>query len=65
MLAKSSILVLAIFVWNLSVARDAHAYIDAGTGSLIVQSLIGGIAAIMMVGKLMFARLFGRLNRKA
>jgi hypothetical protein len=33
-------------------AGSAHAYLDAGTGSMILQVLLGGIAGLMIVGKL-------------
>jgi hypothetical protein len=33
-------------------ANDAHAYLDPGTGSILLQALIGGIAAGLVVIKL-------------
>jgi hypothetical protein len=33
-------------------AGNAHAYLDAGTGSMILQLLLGGIAGLMIAGKL-------------
>lgn len=33
-------------------AGSAHAYLDAGTGSMILQVLLGGVAGLMIVGKL-------------
>ncbi len=43
----------------------AHAYLDPGTGSMIVQLLLGGVAGALVIGKLYWARLtamfgFGR-----
>jgi hypothetical protein len=32
--------------------RMAHAYLDPGTGSIILQMLLGGVAGAMVVGKL-------------
>jgi hypothetical protein len=40
----------------------AHAYLDAGTGSLILQVLLGGFAGLALAGKLFwqkFVSLFG------
>ena len=34
----------------------AHAYLDAGTGSMILQLLLGGVAGIALVGKLYWHR---------
>jgi hypothetical protein len=35
----------------------AHAYLDANTGSLILQLLVGGVAGLALVGKLMWHRI--------
>jgi len=60
-------LVFGAAVASLSTAMPAHAYIDPGTGSLIVQSIIGGAAAAMTIGSMyitrvrcFFSRLLGR-----
>lgn len=44
----------------------AHAYLDPGTGSLILQGIIGGILASWAVIQLNFARLrsFFRFTKK-
>jgi hypothetical protein len=34
----------------------AHAYLDAGTGSMILQLLLGGVAGLALVGKLYWHR---------
>lgn len=31
---------------------NAHAYLDAGTGSMILQVLLGGVAGLAIAGKL-------------
>lgn len=36
----------------LTMPTDAHAYLDAGTGSMILQLLLGGLAGIAIAGKL-------------
>ncbi|MCT7378426.1 hypothetical protein [Chelativorans salis] len=33
-------------------ATGAYAYLDAGTGSMILQVLLGGIAGLLIAGKL-------------
>jgi hypothetical protein len=38
---------------------EAHAYLDPGTGSIIVQGVIGGIAAALVVVKLYWQKLKG------
>jgi hypothetical protein len=38
------------------VAGPAYAYLDPGTGSMILQVLLGGIAGLALVGKLWWHR---------
>jgi len=45
----------------------AHAYLDPGTGSMILQILLGGIAGMAVVAKLYWHKLkalFGRRDAK-
>jgi hypothetical protein len=39
-----------------STTGTAHAYLDAGTGSMILQLLLGGVAGAALVGKLYWHR---------
>jgi hypothetical protein len=36
---------------------DAHAYLDPGTGSFVLQMLLGGIAGMMVVARLYWEKL--------
>ena len=55
----------AIFVMAFS-AAPAWAYLDPGTGSMMLQLMLGGVAGVIVVGKLYirrvseFFRSFGR-----
>ncbi|MEO3747744.1 hypothetical protein [Plantactinospora sp. B5E13] len=40
------------------------AYLDAGSGSLIVQALVGGVAGVAVAAKLYWRRLTGRFRRQ-
>jgi hypothetical protein len=40
-------------------ARPAWAYLDPGTGSMMLQLLLGGIAGAMVVGKVYWHRVRG------
>ena len=42
---------------------DAEAYLDPGTGSFILQMLLGGIAGMAVVGKLYWTKLKLVLSR--
>lgn len=44
--------------------ESAWAYLDPGTGSLILQSLIAGVAGAMVVGRLYWERLKGFVSNK-
>ena len=40
-----------------AIPRDAHAYLDAGTGSMLIQALIAGVAAGLIVIKVYWAKI--------
>jgi len=40
----------------------AHAYLDPGTGSIILQVLLGGVAGLALVGKLYWHKLLSLLG---
>lgn len=54
----------AVMLAAFDIDRPAHAYLDPGTGSIILQLLLGGIAGIAMVGKLYWHRLTSFFRRK-
>lgn len=45
-------------------SSPAHAYIDPGTGALILQALIGGVATALFTIKLWWSKLLNVLNIK-
>ena len=38
-------------------ATPAHAYLDAGTGSMMLQAIVGAVATALMFGRLYLARM--------
>ncbi len=50
-----NVVVLAGFCLLMS-ERPAHAYLDAGTGAMILQVLLGGIAGVTVIFKLYWRR---------
>ncbi|MBA3324481.1 MAG: hypothetical protein H0T41_04150 [Rhodobacteraceae bacterium] len=46
----------AVLFYGLS-TTPAHAYLDPGTGSMILQVLLGGVAGVALAGKLYWHRL--------
>lgn len=62
MMRKSSAVALCIIL-SLILARNAHAYIDLGMGSMLVQGLIAGLVAVGIFWRRFagwLGRLFGR-----
>ncbi len=52
-----------VFLSVLNIDTPAHAYLDPGTGSMLLQLLLGGVAGALVVGKLYWHRVkafFGR-----
>ncbi len=52
-----------VFFSAIGIAPPAHAYLDPGTGSMLLQLLLGGVAGALVVGKLYWHRVkafFGR-----
>ncbi len=53
---------LTLLLSLLTLSRPAYAYLDPGTGSIILQLLLGGVAGALVVGRLYWQRvkeLFG------
>jgi hypothetical protein len=44
-------------------ASAVFAYLDPGTGSMLLQVLLGGIAAIAVGGRVMWQRMTGRVPK--
>ena len=51
--------VLSMLLW----APPAHAYLDPGTGSVILQGLLAGVAGLAVVLKLYWSRIKARFHR--
>jgi hypothetical protein len=55
---------LVFVVLVLMAPRDAAAYIDPGAGSMILQLILGGfVAGLLVVGKLYYRRLLAFFRR--
>ena len=52
----------ALFLVGALMTSPAHAYLDPGTGSLILQGLVAGISAVLVAGQLYWTRLLNRLG---
>jgi len=55
--------VLVITVWLVFVcARPALAYLDPGSGGMMVQLLLGGVAGVVVLARLCWQRLMLRVG---
>jgi hypothetical protein len=54
---------LALLLVGISTST-AHAYLDPGTGSMILQLLLGGVAGLLLAGKLYWQKLVSLLGFK-
>jgi len=48
---------IVLFVSLLLLARPALAYLDPGTGGMLIQILLGGVAGLAVAGKLFWHQL--------
>lgn len=48
--------VLLLFYFFIFSTSPVHAYLDPGTGSMILQVVLGGIAGVAILGKLFWNR---------
>lgn len=55
---------IVLFIFCLLLSRDAHAYLDPGTGSMIVQMIIGGVLAASYAIKMYWKKIKAFFSRK-
>ena len=53
---KITLFALTAF-FTVGVSSPAYAYIDPGTGSMLLQLMLGGVAGLLVVGKLYFHKI--------
>ena len=56
---------VAALLINLCLAGNAFAYLDAGTGSMILQAVLGGIAGLIVLGKMYWKEFTNLFRSKA
>ena len=60
-MSSAAVLGVAILM-ILATATGAHAYIDPGSGSMLLQLLLGGVAGLVVLAKLYWHRLLRLLG---
>jgi hypothetical protein len=58
------ILCIMVFLFASDISHSALAYLDPGTGSMILQLLLGGVAGALAIGKLYWGSLKDFFNKK-
>lgn len=53
---------LVIVTLMVTMPTPAHAYLDAGTGSMLLQLLLGGVAGLAIAAKLYWHRLLSAIG---
>jgi len=56
---RRALRVVVLMVAFVSIAGPAHAYLDPGTGSMILSALIGIVAAVALALKMFWYQLVG------
>jgi len=56
---------IIIALTGLAVSGSAFAYIDPGTGSILLQGLLAGLAAVAVAGKVFWLRIKSFFTRKS
>lgn len=57
--------ILIVFFLSLTAPSAAHAYLDPGSGSMLLQLVLGGLAGLAVIAKLYWHRLLGLFGRHA
>ena len=58
-------LILMVFFLSLTAPSVALAYLDPGSGSMLLQLVLGGLAGLAVIAKLYWHRLLGLFGRQA
>ncbi len=61
--ATNKLIMGLVLLGTVGMTSPAYAYLDPGTGSMLVQMLLGGVAGAMVIGKLYWQQVkafFGR-----
>lgn len=59
MVIKQSVTLGAAALLFLALNQPAYAYLDPGTGSIILQALLGGAAGVLIAGRLYWSKIKG------
>ena len=55
--------IAAVAAWIAGISPVAHAYLDPGTGAMLLQLLLGGVAGLLVILKLYWHRIKESISR--
>jgi|TARA_B110000037_G_C17043413_1_gene474644 hypothetical protein len=58
-------MIFLLFLFTFFFSQDAYAYIDPGTGGIILQAIIGAIAATSLTIKIYWQKIKDFLKKKS
>ena len=64
MISSRVLLIAVVLVACLSIASPAYAYLDPGTGSMLISAVLGVAAAVALAVKMFWYRLIGFFRGK-
>ena len=56
---------VTVLLWVLGYPAQAHAYLDPGTGSMIISAIVGVFATLALAVKTYWYKLVGLFRRKS
>ena len=56
---KKSVFTILIALPFLLISQPSYAYLDPGTGAFLLQALLGGVAGVLVVGRIYWAKIKG------
>lgn len=60
---KNSVFTILIALPLLFISQPSYAYLDPGTGAFLLQALLGGVAGVLVVGRIYWAKIKGFFRR--
>jgi hypothetical protein len=65
MLFLNAALFTTLFLFVSSLSGDVHAYLDPGTGSMVLQLVLGGLVGALAIGRVYWRRLKALVLRRS
>lgn len=64
MLRKFGLILMGLILYSVISPTPAHAYLDPGAGSFIVQAIVGGVVGLATITRLYWTRIRDFIRRE-